>query len=58
MDKEEEFGKFKGRLRGLDEEIRERALTYARDFYRSGKMTKEVALEKGITRAEIEKRDI
>lgn len=58
MDTEEEFGAFKDRLRDLDEEIRERALAYARDFYGSGKMTREVALEKGITRAEIDKRDL
>lgn len=58
MDTEEEFGAFKERLGHLDEEIRERALSYAKDFFDSGKMTKEVALEKGITRAEIEKRDL
>ena len=58
MGTEEEFSEFKERLRDLDEEIRERALTYAKDFYSSGKMTREIALEKGITRAEIEKRDL
>lgn len=58
MGTEEDFSAFKDRLRDLDKEIRERALTYARDFYDSGKMTREMALEKGITRAQIENRDL
>lgn len=58
MDNEEQFSEFKDRLRVLDEEIRVTALEYAVDFFSSGKMSKAQAMEKGITRAEIEKRNL
>lgn len=58
MEKEELFAEFKSRLGSLNEEVRESALSYAADFYSSGKISKAEAIEKGITRAEIEKRDL
>ena len=55
---EEEFDNFRRRLAGLDDEIRMMALEYASEIYQSNKCSKEEALEKAITRAEMEKRDL
>ena len=54
-------GLFKGyqqRLNLLDEDIRIQAQEYAEEFYRNEKCSKEQALERGITKAELEKRNL
>ena len=46
------------RLEVLEEEVRKTALKYAEELYRNGQCTKEEALERAITKAELEKRNL
>lgn len=55
---EEQFNSFRKRLAGLDDEVRMLALEYASEIFQSNDCSKEEALEKGIARAEMEKRDL
>ena len=56
--KEHLFNDYKNRLNVLDEDIRAVALKYARDFYLTNKCSKEEAIERGITKAEIANRKL
>ena len=56
--KEHLFNDYKNRLNVLDEDIRAVALKYARDFYLTNKGSKEEAIERGITKAEIANRKL
>ncbi|MGB7786452.1 MAG: hypothetical protein WBL27_10150 [Salinimicrobium sp.] len=55
---EEQFKEFRKRLAGLDEEVRILALEYASEIYQKDDCSKEEALEKAISRAEMKKRDL
>lgn len=55
---ENDFEKFEKRLNTLDDEIRILALQYAAEIFAEEELTREEALEKGITKAELEKRDL
>ena len=50
--------KLNQRLNVLDENIRAVALKYATDFYLKKKCSKEEAIERGIVKAEMEKRNL
>ena len=52
------FDDSRQRLEVLDEEIRRAAVKYAEEFYRNEKCSKEQALERGIAKAELEKRNL
>lgn len=52
----EDFGEFEQRLGSLDDEVRVVALKYAAQYYAENRCSREEALEKGIARAELEKR--
>ena len=52
------FDDSRQRLQVLDEEIRKAAVKYAEEFYCNGKCSKEEALERGIVKAELEKRNL
>lgn len=52
------FIPFQKRLNVLEETVRQRALEYARQFYLHNRSTAEEALEKGITKAELEIRKL
>ncbi|MCX2838431.1 hypothetical protein HC174_12180 [Salinimicrobium sp. CDJ15-81-2] len=54
----EQFEEFHQRLSVLDEEVREAVLNYAVSFYQDRNCTKEEALEMGIAKAELEKRNL
>ena len=54
----EEFNEFTYRLEVLSESVRKAALNYAASFYRNENCTREEALEMGIAKAELEKRDL
>lgn len=54
----EQFKEFHQRLNVLHEEVREAALNYAVSFYQYRNCTKEEALEMGIAKAELEKRNL
>lgn len=54
----EDFGEFEKRLSALDEDVRTVALQHAAEYYAENECTREEALEKGIAKAEIEKRKI
>ena len=56
--KEDLFKDYQERLNVLDENIRAVALNYARDFFVNGKCSKEEAIERGITKAEIANRKL
>lgn len=52
------FQEYHQRLEVLDEDVRKAALQYAEEFYRQQQSSKEEALEKGIARAELDKRKL
>ena len=52
------FQQFAQRLDVLDESVRETALQYAEEFYEEGEGSREEALERGIAKAELEKRKL
>ncbi|MEQ9438441.1 MAG: hypothetical protein RIG62_05315 [Cyclobacteriaceae bacterium] len=52
------FDDSRQRLEVLDEKIRKAAVKYAEEFYRNGKCSKQEALERGIIKAELEKRNL
>jgi hypothetical protein len=56
--KEDLFKDYQERLNVLDENIRAVALKYARDFHLNEKCTKKETLERGIAKAEMEKRKL
>ncbi|EKF53986.1 MAG: hypothetical protein ACTJGD_04685 [Mesonia hippocampi] len=56
--KEDLFKDYQERLNVLDENIRAVALKYARDLYVDKKCSKDEALERGIVKAEMEKRNL
>lgn len=56
--KEDLFKDYQERLNVLDENIRAVALKYARDLYVDKKCSKDEALERGIVKAEMEKRKL
>ncbi|CAL66181.1 MULTISPECIES: hypothetical protein [Christiangramia] len=56
--KEDLFKDYQERLNVLDENIRAVALNYARDFYLNKNCSKEEAIERGIVKAEMEKRNL
>ncbi|WP_324719355.1 hypothetical protein [Salinimicrobium sp. HB62] len=58
MEENREFEEFQERLNVLDAGIRARALELASEIYAGEKCTREEALEKGITQAELENRNI
>lgn len=58
MENYEDFEKYEKRLTSVDAGIRSLALEYAAAFYAQGNITREEALEKGISKAELEKRDL
>lgn len=58
MDEKEDFDEFQKRLNVLDEDIRSSALEYAAEIFAKENCTREEALEKGITKAEMEKRNL
>lgn len=58
MKEKEQFKEFHQRLNVLHEDVREAALNYAISFYRDRNCTKEEALEMGIAKAELEKRNL
>ncbi|WP_169578590.1 hypothetical protein [Salinimicrobium terrae] len=53
-----DFEKFEERLNSLDEDIRSSALEYASQLFSKKNISREEALEKGISRAELEKRNL
>ena len=55
---EDLFKDYQERIDLLDENIRELTVKYAEEFYRANQCSKEEALERGIVRAEMEKRKI
>ena len=52
------FNDYQERLDVLGEDIRAVALKYARDFHLNNKCSKDDALERGIVKAEMEKRKL
>tara|TARA_R110001583_G_scaffold84860_1_gene222828 strand:- start:1375 stop:1551 length:177 start_codon:yes stop_codon:yes gene_type:complete len=56
--KDKLFKDYQERLDILDEDIRAVALKYARDFHLNNKCSKDEALERGIVKAEMEKRKL
>ena len=58
MKDHKDFDRFKKRLNALDEDIRSSALEYASQLFSKKNISREEALEKGISRAELEKRDL
>lgn len=58
MKEKEDFRKFQKRLNVLDEDIRASALEYAAAIFAEEKCTREEALEKGISKAEMDKRNL
>lgn len=56
--KEDLFKDYQERHNVLDENIRAVALKYARDLYVDKKCSKDEALERGIVKAEMEKRNL
>ncbi len=58
MENYKDFEKYKKRLNSLDDDIRSRALQYASEFYADHDLSREEALEKGISKAELKKRDL
>lgn len=54
----DDFKKYEKRLNSLDEKIRNLALEYASEYFATEALSREEALEKGISRAEMEKRDL
>ena len=58
MENYKDFEKFEKRLNSLDDDIRPRALQYASEFFADHDISREEALEKGISKAELEKRDL
>jgi len=56
--KEDLFKNYQERLNVLDENIRAVALKYATEFYVNEKCSKEEAIERGITKAEITNRKL
>jgi len=56
--KEDLFKDYQEKLNVLDENIRAVALNYARDFFVNEKCSKEEAIERGITKAEIANRKL
>lgn len=52
------FKKFGNRLNALQEEVRELTIKYAEEYYRNSKISKEEAIEKGISKAEMDLRDL
>jgi len=52
------FKDYQERFNVLDENIRALALKYARDFFVNEKCSKEEAIERGITKAEIANRKL
>lgn len=52
------FDDYRQRLEVLVEDVRKEALKYAEEFYQNEKCTKEEALERGIVKAELEKRNL
>ncbi len=58
MKNDELFEDYKQRLNILDGDIRKTALNYAAEIYFKNNCSKEEALEKGITRAELEERNL
>ena len=56
--KDELFKDYQKRLDVLDEDIRAVALKYAKDFHLNEKCSKEEAIERGLVKAEMEKRKI
>lgn len=51
----EQFGK---RLNTLQEEVRDLAIKYAEEYYRNSNISKKEAIEKGISKAEMDLRDL
>jgi uncharacterized membrane protein len=58
MEEFEDFNEFQKRLNVLEEEIRGRALEIAAEIFARGKISRHEALEKGISKAEMEKRNL
>ena len=54
----EDFSEFEKRLSALDEDVRTVALKHAAQYFAENKCSREEALEKGISKAEMEKRNI
>ena len=54
----EDFSEFEKHLSALDEEVRNVALQHAAEYFAENKCSREEALEKGIAKAEMERRDI
>lgn len=52
------FKKHQKRLNVLDERVRSAAMAYAEEFYSTRQCTKEEALERGIAKAELKKRNL
>ena len=58
MEDQKDFEKFEKRLNSLNEDIRSRALEYAAEIFAEEEITREEALEKAISKAELEKRNL
>ncbi|UZH55477.1 hypothetical protein JRG66_00835 [Salinimicrobium tongyeongense] len=58
MDEKEDFDGFQKHLNVLDEDIRARALEYAAEIFAKENCTREEALERGIAKAEMDKRNL
>ena len=56
MDDSGDFERFERRLGMLDKDVRCTALEYASQIFAQQEVSREEALEKGISRAELEKR--
>ncbi|WP_197055427.1 hypothetical protein [Gillisia sp. Hel_I_29] len=56
--KDDLFSDYQERLNVLDENIRALALKYATDFHLNNKCSKDEAIERGIVKAEMEKRNL
>lgn len=54
----EDFREFEKRLSALDNDVRDLALQRASEYFAENKCSREEALEKGIAKAEMEKRKI
>jgi hypothetical protein len=58
MKEKGDFDEFQKRLNVLDEDVRASALEYAAEIFAEESCTRAEALEKGISRAEMDKRNL
>lgn len=58
MNEYKNFDEFQKRLNALDEDIRARALEFASEIFAHEDLSRYEALEKGISKAEMEKRNL